>query len=285
MCQLTDDQLQTFHTNGYVILPALFSQDEVQRMRREADAIMELIINSSIGNQRRSTRLDACLAPDGKQMVRKIQPIIDLSAYLADVSYDERLIAPMRQIMNDEPILMEEKLNYKQPLPDQVDSEWVLFNSAEDGFPIHNDWAYYKRQNYPQNILSSAISMDACTADSGPMRVWPGSHTKHREHDLIPGFGLEVQPGLIDREASIPVLCPPGSVMIFHALLIHNSEPNGSKRPRRLMIYSHYPKAGNMGHDVRNGPTRLREAPHEHAYLRMRIAGDCGAPFQAPSYT
>ena len=39
------------------------------------------------------------------------------------------------------------------------------------------------------------------------------------------------------------------------------------------MIYSHYPKAADMGYDVRNGPGRLRESPYEMEYLRMKIAG------------
>ena len=58
--------------------------------------------------------------------------------------------------------------------------------------------------------------------------------------------------------------------MLFHSLLVHNSRPNVSGRPRRVMIYSHYPAGANMGHDVRNGPNRLREAPWEWEYIRTR---------------
>ena len=90
--------------------------------------------------------------------------------------------------------------------------------------------------------------------------------------------------GLVDPNASIPILCSPGSVMIFHALLIHNSEANRSGRPRRLMIYSHYPKRANMGGDVRNGPTRLYESPYEIEYLRMKLAGETVDTFTAPIF-
>lgn len=284
MSQLSDTQLQQFHKEGFILLPAAFGDAEVRRMRREADYILELIINSSMALKRHSGRLDACQSPDGKQMVRKIQPINDLSLYLTQVSNDQRLVEPMRQIMGDDPVLMEEKLNYKEPLPRLVESDAIDFRQEQDQFPIHSDWGYYKRQNYPQNILSSAISIDACTADTGPLRIWPGSHTKHLEHEAIPRRGLQVVPGLIDETTSIPVLCPPGSVMIFHALLIHTSESNHSGRPRRLMIYSHYPKNANMGHDVRNGPTRLSESPYEHEYHRLRHAGSWHDTFSAPVF-
>jgi ectoine hydroxylase-related dioxygenase (phytanoyl-CoA dioxygenase family) len=239
-----------------------------------------LILNSSICNKRKSRRLDLRKLPSGIQMVRKIQPINDLSRYLSEVSADDRLVGPLRQLMGDEPILMEEKLNYKEPLPKAVDIEAP---EIDDRFPVHNDWAYYLAQNYPQEIISSAISMDACTPESGPLRVWPGSHKQHREHEKME-LGLQVKPELIDFDGGQDVLCPPGSVMLFHSVLVHNSCPNVSGKPRRLMIYSHYPKAFNMGADVRNGPTRLRESPYELDYLRARLRGDFQDVFVAPTF-
>ena len=61
--------------------------------------------------------------------------------------------------------------------------------------------------------------------------------------------GLQVKPGLIDFDGGVDILAPAGSVMIFHALLVHNSRPNTSGRPRRIMIYSHYPDRVDMGQE------------------------------------
>lgn len=278
--QLTQEQVNQFHEEGFLILPAVFDADEVQRMREEADFILELIVNSSICNGRKSGRLDIRKVSSGYQVVRKIQPINDLSLYLAQVSADERLVNPLAQLMDDTPVLMEEKLNYKEPLPEAVDIESP---EIEDQFPVHNDWAYYAAQNYPQSIISSAISMDECTVDSGPLRVWPGSHKTHLEHERM-ALGLQVKEGLIDFNGGQDVLCPAGSVMLFHTVLVHNSRANVSGKPRRLMIYSHYPEAAKMGNDVRNGPARLRESPHELAYLRSKISGQFQDVFTAPVF-
>lgn len=274
--------LETFNRDGYVAIEGAFKGDEIARMREEADAILELIVNSSIGNGRRSGRLDILQKESGEQIVRKIQPINDLSLYLADVSADERFLGPMRTVMGDEPILMEEKLNYKQPLPEPV-SGIEMTGRPSDRFPIHSDWAYYQAQNYPQSIISSAIAIDDCTEDSGPLHIWPGTHREHLPHDRV-DIGLEVQPGLIDPDGGIDLLVPAGTVMLFSSLLIHNSTPNVSGKPRRLMIYSHYPKAADMGTDVRNGPTRLREAPWEWEYVRKRDKGETRDTFKAPTY-
>ncbi|MBS11347.1 MAG: hypothetical protein CME19_07080 [Gemmatimonadetes bacterium] len=275
--------LEKFNRDGYIAIENAFNPDEVGRMQREADAILELIVNASIGLERKSGRLDILQKEDGQQIVRKIQPINDLSLYLAEISNDERFLGPMRTIMGDEPILMEEKLNYKEPLPEPLNG-FDFGPRSNDRFPIHSDWAYYKAQNYPQSIISSAIVLDDCTEDSGPLHIWPGSHKEDLPHDKVE-IGLEVQPRLIDPEGGIDLLVPAGTVMIFSSLLIHNSRPNVSGKPRRLMIYSHYPKAADMGADVRNGPARLRESPYEWEYIRKRDRGELKDVFTAPTFS
>jgi len=42
---------------------------------------------------------------------------------------------------------------------------------------------------------------------------------------------------------------------------------------RRLLIFSHFPKAAAIPFDIRNGPNRLRESPWEWRYQRMKDAG------------
>lgn len=267
---LTKEQLNRFEEEGFLILEGIFDTEELLRMREEAQYIIKLIINSSLANDRRSRRLDWMQLPDGTQLVRKIQPINDLSLFLSQISEDPRLIEPMGQIMGCKPVLMEEKLNFKQPLIEQI--EGLGIRTGDDRFPIHNDWAYYAAQSYPKTILSSAISMDECTVDNGPLHVWPGSHKTHLEHEKC-DIGLQVKPGLIDPDGGVDILAPAGSVMLFHSLLVHNSRPNHTSDPRRLMIYSHYPSTSNMGFDVRNGPTRLKESPWEDQYHRMKESG------------
>ena len=270
--------IEHFQEHGYVAIEQVFSEGEVQRMRQEADAILELILNSSNSLQRQSGRLDLVQNSEG-YLVRKIQPINDLSLYLSKVSEDLRLVEPMRALMNEEPVLMEEKLNYKQPMP-ELSFDFRTQPSYTDRFPVHNDWAYYRAQNYPQAIISSAITLDDCPAESGPIHIWPGSHKQHLEHESI-DIGLQVKKDLLDFEGGEDLVLPAGSVAFFSSLLVHNSRPNTSEKPRRMMIYSHYPASAKMGVDVRNGPTRLREAPYEWEYTRMKLRGEENDVFRA----
>lgn len=266
---LSPAQLQTYARNGYLVLPAVFDPGEIGAMRAEADAILELIINSSVSSGRHSGRLDL-RERNGTQIVRKIQPVNDLSLVLAKVCADPRFIEPLTELMGETPVLMEEKLNYKQSLG-RCFSE-LTSRPDDTRFPIHNDWAYYQVNGYPTAVISSGILMDNCTEMNGPLRFWPGSHRHHLEHDNVQ-LGLQVKPGLIDRDAWSPIIAPAGSVVYFSSLLVHASSPNETLLPRRLMIYSHTPESSRMPPDLRNGPARLRESPHELAYLRRVIAG------------
>ena len=72
---------------------------------------------------------------------------------------------------------------------------------------------------------------------------------------------------------------------VADVLAAHNSRPDVSGRPRRLMIYSHCPASAHMPFDVRNGPSRLRESPYESEYMRAVTRGDFKNPFAAPTYS
>ena len=57
--------IEYFQEHGYVAMEQVFSEEEVQRMRREAHAILELILNSSNSLQRQSGRLDLVQNSEG----------------------------------------------------------------------------------------------------------------------------------------------------------------------------------------------------------------------------
>ena len=139
MTSLSAEQLEFFDESGYLILENLFTDDEVTHLQSESDYLLELILNSSLMHQRLSGRLDWRLTSQDVQMVRKIQPINDLSLAFTKAIEEERIVEPLRQIMGDEPVLIEEKLNGKQPLTQKIAG--LPIRQIDDAFPVHNDWA------------------------------------------------------------------------------------------------------------------------------------------------
>ncbi len=278
---LTANQIDSFRRDGYLILPSVFTEAELQPLRAEADRILALTINATIALGRRHPRIDAKLNADGSLTMRKIQPINDLSMTIAAIAHDARLIDPLRQLQADEPVLMEEKLNYKQAVDTRgVDLSFLRRSSfnAEvglEGFLLQHDWGYYRQQGYPENTLSSAIAIDDC-AGRGPIRVIPGSHLVDAplaDSDPASGSGV-IRDGFFGPDR-VSIDAPAGSVMLFHSKLVHDSEPNRSGLPRRVMIYSHYPRSHDptAESDRRNGPLRKYAQELEARYAAMLAAG------------
>jgi len=276
---LTDEEIQAFHDRGYLVLRNVFDDDELETLRTEADRILELLVNSSLANDRTSGRLVLAEDESGTQHVRKVQPVSDLSLTIAEVSDDERFVAPIRTLVSDDPVLLEEKLNYKQPLPESVPLATTCRSTA---WPVHNDWAYYRRDGYPRSLVWSAVCLDDCTGDNGPIHVWPGSHVRHLPHRDT-DEGPAVPPDEINYKGGVDVTATAGSVILFHSLLVHNSRHNDSGRPRRLLLYSHYPEGEYEGYfDQRNAPIRYEESAWESEYRRMMWAGEFEDRFEAP---
>ncbi len=65
---LSPEQLEQFNQEGFLILPSLFDDAEIQRMRQEADRILELILNSSVALNRPSGRLDWMIGQTGSPL-------------------------------------------------------------------------------------------------------------------------------------------------------------------------------------------------------------------------
>lgn len=269
------DYAEEIEQKGFTVIEDAFDQEELSEMRVAADRILELIINSSLANDRTSGRLALVEDGPGDQMVKKIQPINDLSLIFTEISRDKRLIDPMREFMDDEPRLMEEKLNYKQPLPEPV--EGLNTNRPTEAWPPHSDWAYFRAQDYPQTVVSSAIAIDDLTEANGTLRFWPGSNDEYIEHERFDN-GLGVPAEHVDHDESELLEVPAGSLILFDSVVWHESSANTTDEPRRLMIYSHFPASAAQEHgiveDERNSPTRRNESPYEWRYQELKDQGE-----------
>ena len=252
-----------------------FSQREVEDMQEESNNILEFLINSSILNNRLSERLDLRRRSSGQQVIRKVQPINDISSVFSKMASDERLVNTLRMLMNDEPELMEEKLSYKQHLTNWVPG--LRANDADDRFLIHNDWTYYQENGYQPSIITAAICIDDCPPESGPLHIWPGTHLTPLKHDTVQIVrnSYQIPTGLLNDSDSTDLTLQSGALIFFHSLLAHKSEPNLTDTPRRIIFFSYVPKTQSIGLDVRNGPLRKKEAPYEARFLSARKSGLC----------
>jgi len=277
---LRDEEIQSYKETGFLVLERAFTRSEVIQMRREADRVLELLINSSVAHRRMSRRLNMCLSgPDQAQHVRRVQPVNDLSLLITRCSMDDRVSLPVRQLLGEESALMEEKIVYKQRLPKPVSG--IDCQSHDDRFVVHSDYEYFRDQGYSPNLLTAAICLDDCTTQSGPLTVFPGTHTADFQHERTM-YGRQAVETAYNRHSGIDLLAPAGSILFFHAKVLHSSSSNTTPRPRRLLLMSHVGGVAQEDADRRNGPIRRSESPFEWDYVRMKSRGEYTDIFQAP---
>lgn len=266
-----NSEIDAFTRDGYLVLPGMFSTDEIIEMQNECDHLFEFLVNASIANNRTSGRLNIRRSDDGALTLRKIQPVNDLSKIFSKLSNDARIQKILITLFGDTPELMEEKLNYKQQFPANVTGLDV--DDGDDSFFVHNDWAYHKAQGYPPKIINAAICIDDCPSAAGPLRVWPGTHTSHIEHEPI-RRSFVILPELLAGRESVELAAGRGTLLIFHGLLAHCSAPNRSDKPRRMIFFSYCPKSELPAPDARNGPTRQTETAYESRYQSLKAKGE-----------
>ena len=266
---LPDKQRRQFDEDGFLVIPAVFSKREITQMAAEADRLAQWQVNISLALGHPTPRLDVHRR-DGRVVLRKMQPVNDVSPVFTMFSRDERVVGPLRDLFGCEPMLMEEQLNYKQVLPGDPDVE-VDPAGGDESYPFHYDAAFFRLDGYPGETLTAAITIDETTPENGPLRVIPGSH--RRQWPLQGEWPPFVDADAVVEDDAVPVLAPPGSVLLIHSALVHASSANRTDRPRRIMVFSHYPEWHEVEYDRRCRPQRLAGQAAEDRYEELVYSG------------
>lgn len=287
---LSQDQVEQFQKDGYLFLPGFFD-DQIKQFKNEADRILELVVNSSLANNRMNRRLSLNGHDDGSQSVRNVQPFIDLSLVFKRMAVN--FLPPLlHPLMDDKPVSLDRtsQLNYKQPLPKPVKE----FDGApfSGDYPVHADWPYFEgKAPVPANFVISSVFIDACTEDNGSLEIWPGTHEQKFDHEKTELGAFAIPQNIIDQDAGQKVCGPAGSVLLFDAKLVHSSVPNQTDGPRRLAIYRHAPKS-NVETQIQDGsarpggygfPRAITESAYENEYRRLKRLGEYEDRFVAPT--
>jgi ectoine hydroxylase-related dioxygenase (phytanoyl-CoA dioxygenase family) len=129
---------------------------------------------------------------------------------------------------------MEEKITYKQRI--SMTSDWPSLRVLGEEVHKHSDAAYFHARGFHDPIVTLTICLDDAPAESGTVRVWPGSHRQHLPHVPTKDHGPVVPDAAAPDEASVTLTASAGSVLAWDARLVHASGPNTTGNPRRLLI-------------------------------------------------
>jgi ectoine hydroxylase-related dioxygenase (phytanoyl-CoA dioxygenase family) len=246
MVPLSPQQIQTFFEVGYLLVPDVFSPEEVQQMRAAFDRLAALAQTLPATGDLKGSRF-VIGRKDGKLSIHRINWCGAAEAVLDKFGRDRRIVGLAAQLLGSKEM-------------NQLICQ-AHFKSPGDGvyFPWHQDIQH--RDKYPGawrdvngkgSYIQTATAVDDSTRENGPLLFIPGTGKIGRLPLTVGGEEDEYShmpehPELFDPAKAVPALMKSGSVVLFGPYTIHGSEPNRSPNSRRAFINGYaYPGANSM---------------------------------------
>jgi ectoine hydroxylase len=220
--KLTPEQLGEFDEQGYLFLPECFSRDTAAMLLDEAHRIYAM-------DREEVWREDSGAARTAFAAHTYSEPFRRLGAH-------PRLIGPVMQILGEGVYMHQYKVNAKAAFDGAV-WQW------------HQDYGTWARDDgMPAPLaMNIAVSLEDVTAANGPLLFIPKSHkggVQEAGHDLettsYPLWTLDraIVTRLAHEGGIVAPTGPAGSVLMFHANLVHASPPNISPFNRTIVYLS-----------------------------------------------
>ena len=212
---------QQFQTQGYVVVPSLFSTQEANHFR---DHFMAMRHAGTYPGD--FSGIDMSSDDPLKRYPRMIH-MHRWDELSLQWLIDQRLRDCMTAMLGREPYAVQTMLYFKPP--------------GARGQALHQDQSYLKTQ--PGTCLAAWMALDACDEENGCLQVVPGSHTLPTlctiEADISQSF-TDVTVPLPEHMKPEPVRMQPGDVLFFNGQVIHGSFPNISADRFRRALIGHY---------------------------------------------
>lgn len=221
--RLTPAQLQEFDEHGYLILPGIFSQDEVKLL---IDTFMNIQASGPVPGFFSPKTLE-----EANGDILKVYPRIMHPHRFNDVArrylLDQRLAVILADLFGEEPLAAQSMLYFKP--------------AGARGQALHQDNFYLRVE--PGTCIAAWVALDPADRENGGLEVVPGTHKMNifcpEEADRTVSFTKEYVPVPAGLKAE-PVDLQPGDVLFFNGSLVHGSYPNRTQNRFRRSFICHY---------------------------------------------
>jgi hypothetical protein len=221
---------EQFWRDGYLTAPSVLTPEQLVQMRLESDRLLQLCLDNAEKYHRRieweRNYLDEQHKAGMEKVIRKLEPISDLSPIFAELAQDKKIVTPVSAIFGEPVEVFEDKLNLKLP--------------GGSPYPWHQDWSCCWRA-HTDELITCFIYLDDADEVNGCLQVIPGSHQGKKIYPFKPGGHFEIDPSAIEQDKIVPVPLKAGEMIFFDAYLLHYSDLNRSHSPRRAIIYTYNP--------------------------------------------
>jgi 2-aminoethylphosphonate dioxygenase len=221
MTVLSNQQIEKYIKEGFLILRGLFGVDDIAMLRNESERLW-----SSVDIEESSPRVQWRKRIDGGKTADRIDPVLDISPIISATAWEQRLIGPVGELLRcAQPQVFKAKLISKWP--------------GTCGYTMHQDFCYW--QDYtaasPDDFVTVLLALDYFDTFSGTVEYFPGQH--HNRIPSPPGNPNDVDESKMDVSNGVLVQLDPGDIVFFHGLAPHRSGPNLSELNRQSLFLTY----------------------------------------------
>ena len=236
--RLSDEQLQEFHQNGYIILRGFLPQER-------CDAILDVAkmhlkhkiepIETEMGYIRRSkeyrTEVTDYTSGSGEKdvVVRRLRQVYNRDPLFQEWMKEPKIRPILQQILNDRVVLTLAHHN-------SIMTKMPFFSYATGW---HQDKRYWRYSD--DNLVSVWLALDNEDSANGVLEFIPGSHLIHFESEQFDEkeyFREDVENNAQFIEKKVSTTLKKGDVIIFHSLLLHRANKNSTDKTKISFVYT-----------------------------------------------
>ena len=232
--QLTEKQIESYHRDGYLIIPGFFNKEEVIKLHSVAIGDDAMKTNSMDLNDQsgKKTKLALWFTPGD-----------DVYGLLAR---SERMVNAVNKLLDGSaPVChYHSKLMQKEP---KIGGAWEW----------HQDYGYWYKHEFlfPDQIMSAMVAVTEATKANGCLQVIKGSHKMGKVEHGLTGEQAGASQRHVDLALKIMELVyvelKPGDTLFFHSNTLHRSEANLSENSRWSFI-SAYNRQTNIPYNEKS---------------------------------
>lgn len=216
---MTEQELEFYNENGYVLLRGVLTPEECASMRQELHDLADRLSAKRNIDATWASGKNA-VATEKKTVIKHSHDVQFHLASMAKLLTDDRFTLPASQIIGPNVQLHHTKMFIKPP---------------ENGspFPMHQDQPFFPHDNH--SMIAAIVHFDDAPIEKGCVRVVPGSH-KLGPLPHNPEGSWHLPPDEYPVEDALACPAKAGDVLFFSYLTIHGSGINTSDDSRTTVL-------------------------------------------------
>ncbi len=259
MSVLSNEQIEAFWRDGFLVVQDAVSPEQLEGLRREFGGwVAESRDHGDDYGQTLDGRARFDLEPGHsaeRPALRRVQSPEEVSDVFLGVMREARTVDYVADLLGPNLKFHHGKVNSKQP-------------GAATKVKFHQDFPFQPMTN--DDLITALLFVDEVTLENGPLEVVPGTHRGPLYSLWHDGrFTGAVSDAVFAEHEDNLVKCtgPAGAVCLMHASLLHGSAPNLSDQPRTLYITTYYAEDA-----IELSPNHL-PSKHTHELVRGEATG------------